>query len=255
MSLKVATADGGTDVSQVIAAIDWVVEHRNDNGLNIRVLNLSYGTNSTQSYLLDPLAYAVEQAWKKGIVVVAAAGNTGYQRGQRRAGSGQSRLQPVRHRRRRLRHQGHADLARRRRRAPTRRARPAGRRQEPRLRGTRLAPPGPARPELLHRRRPIPRAVLGDRYFRGTGTSQAAALDERRDRPHPPEVPNLTPDQVKRFITDNAQKLPSSDSQAQGAGEAQPHGQLLTKTRARHVQKFAARPASERSRRARGRTT
>ena len=28
VSIKVATADGGTDVSQVIAAIDWVVQHR-----------------------------------------------------------------------------------------------------------------------------------------------------------------------------------------------------------------------------------
>jgi len=44
VSLKVATANGGTDVSQVIAAIDWVVQHKNDNGLNIRVLNLSYGS-------------------------------------------------------------------------------------------------------------------------------------------------------------------------------------------------------------------
>ena len=81
VSLKVATADGGTDVSQVIAAIDWVVQHRNDNGLNIRVLSLSYGTNSRQGAGVDPLSYAVEQAWKKGIVVVAAAGNSGYQRG------------------------------------------------------------------------------------------------------------------------------------------------------------------------------
>ena len=79
VSIKVATADGGTDVSQVIAAIDWVVKHRNDNGMNIRVLNLSYGTNSSQYYAVDPLAYAVEQAWDAGIVVVAAAGNSGYQ--------------------------------------------------------------------------------------------------------------------------------------------------------------------------------
>ena len=39
------------------------------------MLNLSYGTNSTQPYTVDPLAYAAEQAWKHGIVVVAAAGN------------------------------------------------------------------------------------------------------------------------------------------------------------------------------------
>src|SRR3954470_12016423 len=79
VSVKVGVADGGVDVSQVIAAINWVIQHRNDNGLNIRVLNLSFGTNSLQDYVLDPLAYAAEQAWNKGIVVVAAGGNTGFQ--------------------------------------------------------------------------------------------------------------------------------------------------------------------------------
>ncbi len=77
VNIKVADHEGATDVSQVIAAIDWVVQHRNDNGMNIRVLNLSFGTDSTQSYLLDPLAYAVERAWEAGIVVVVAAGNDG----------------------------------------------------------------------------------------------------------------------------------------------------------------------------------
>src|SRR5207244_5507182 len=70
-------ADGSVDVSQVIAAIDWVVQHRGDNGLNVRVLNLSFGTDSPQPYVLDPLAYAAEVAWRKGIVVVVAGGNDG----------------------------------------------------------------------------------------------------------------------------------------------------------------------------------
>ena len=80
VSLKVADAFGATDVSQVLVAIDWVITHRHDGdaGLNIRVLNLSFGTNGTQAYTLDPLAYAVEQAWKKGIFVVVSAGNEGY---------------------------------------------------------------------------------------------------------------------------------------------------------------------------------
>ena len=79
VSVKVGVTDGGVDVSQVIAAIDWVIQHRNDDGLNIRVINLSYGTNSAQDSTVDPLAYAAEQAWKKGIVVVAAGGNYGFQ--------------------------------------------------------------------------------------------------------------------------------------------------------------------------------
>ena len=77
ISLKVAASDGATDVSQVIAAIDWAVTHRNDTGLNIRVLNLSFGTDSTQDEKLDPLSYAVEAAWRSGIVVVVAVGNDG----------------------------------------------------------------------------------------------------------------------------------------------------------------------------------
>ena len=34
----------------MIAGIDWVVQHRNDGDLNIRVINLSYGTDGTQDY-------------------------------------------------------------------------------------------------------------------------------------------------------------------------------------------------------------
>lgn len=77
VNVKVGAFDGATDVSQVIAAIDWVVQYRKSNGLNIRVLNLSYGTDSTQDRNRDPLVYAVEAAWRKGIFVVVASGNDG----------------------------------------------------------------------------------------------------------------------------------------------------------------------------------
>src|SRR5919199_2903866 len=81
VSVKVADSAGASDVSQVIAGIDWVVQNRNRNGLNIRVLNLSFGTDSAQGYQLDPLAYAAEVAWRSGIVVVVSAGNTGVTNG------------------------------------------------------------------------------------------------------------------------------------------------------------------------------
>src|SRR5438309_1349018 len=77
LSVKVGAYDGAVDVSQVIAALDWIAQHKNDNGMNIRVINLSYGTNGVQSYQLDPLAAAVEHAWQAGIVVVVAGGNSG----------------------------------------------------------------------------------------------------------------------------------------------------------------------------------
>ena len=77
VSVKVGASNGAVDVSQMIAGIDWVVQHRNDPGLNIRVLNISLGTDSVQSYLRDPLAHAAEVAWRAGIVVVASVGNGG----------------------------------------------------------------------------------------------------------------------------------------------------------------------------------
>jgi serine protease AprX len=75
VSVKVAGPDGSTDVSVVIAGLQWVVANRST--YNIRVLNLAFGTDSDQSYSIDPLDYAVEQAWFSGILVVASAGNRG----------------------------------------------------------------------------------------------------------------------------------------------------------------------------------
>ena len=46
VNVKVGASNGAVDVTQVIAGIDWVVEHSRDNGLNIRVINLAYGTES-----------------------------------------------------------------------------------------------------------------------------------------------------------------------------------------------------------------
>jgi serine protease AprX len=64
-------------VSQVIAAIDWIVTYGRTNGLNVRVINLSYGTNSAQAWQLDPLSYAAQIAMSAGYVMVVAAGNDG----------------------------------------------------------------------------------------------------------------------------------------------------------------------------------
>ncbi len=81
VSLKVAGNDGVTTVPQVVAAIDWVVEHRNTDGLNIRVLNLSLGQAGVSTHVGDALSAAAERAWKAGIIVVVAAGNRGETQG------------------------------------------------------------------------------------------------------------------------------------------------------------------------------
>ncbi len=75
VSVKVGDNSGSVDVTQVIAGVDWVVE--NAAALNIRVINLSYGSGSTLGYQTDPLAFAVERAWRAGIVVVTSVGNDG----------------------------------------------------------------------------------------------------------------------------------------------------------------------------------
>jgi serine protease AprX len=82
VNVKVGAFDGAVDVSQVIAGIDWVVQHRNapqpgGPALNIKVISLSFGTDSMQAADVDPLVHAVEVAWRAGIVVVVASGNDG----------------------------------------------------------------------------------------------------------------------------------------------------------------------------------
>jgi serine protease AprX len=75
VSLKVLDANGGGYMSNVIAAIDWMVA--NKWAYNIRVANLSVGAGVTSSYWNDPLTLAAKRAVESGIVVVAAAGNFG----------------------------------------------------------------------------------------------------------------------------------------------------------------------------------
>jgi serine protease AprX len=85
INVKVGAGDGSVDVSQIIASLDWVVQNRTTNGRNIRVVNLSYDTDATTDYRTDPLSHAVENAWRAGIVVVVSGGNDG--RGVRSLGN------------------------------------------------------------------------------------------------------------------------------------------------------------------------
>ena len=209
LSIKVGASDGAVDVSQVIAAVDWVVQHRNTDGLNIRVLNLSYGTDSVQRWSADPLAYAVDVAWRSGIVVVVSAGNDG--RNTRLAmpaanpniiAVGASD------------HAGTADVA------------------DDHAADFSTYARGPRRVDLLAPgvkvlglRNPgsmldetYPEAVFGGRYFRGSGTSQSAAVVSGVSALLLSQRPALTPDEVKSLLRSTARELPASSSSEQGAG-------------------------------------
>jgi serine protease AprX len=75
VSLKVLDDHGGGYISNVIAALDWVVQ--NKAAYNIRVVNLSVGAAVTESYTTDPLTLAAKRVVDAGVVVVTAAGNLG----------------------------------------------------------------------------------------------------------------------------------------------------------------------------------
>jgi serine protease AprX len=73
--VKASDEVGNSTVLDVINGIQFVVDHKDE--FNIRVLNLSLSSDTPQSYKTDPLDAAVEYAWQRGIVVIAASGNRG----------------------------------------------------------------------------------------------------------------------------------------------------------------------------------
>src|ERR1051326_2467937 len=75
LNFRVLNDSGMGQDSYVISAIQAAIQLKSK--YNIRVLNLSLGRPVYESYKVDPLCQAVEQAWKAGIVVVVAAGNEG----------------------------------------------------------------------------------------------------------------------------------------------------------------------------------
>jgi serine protease AprX len=75
IAIKAADDEGNATVIDVLWGIQFVLEHQDE--LGIRVINLSVQSGTPVSYQDDPLDAAVEVAWMRGLVVVAAAGNLG----------------------------------------------------------------------------------------------------------------------------------------------------------------------------------
>lgn len=191
VSVKVGGGTGDVDVSQVIAGIDWVVEHAEQ--LDIGVLNLSFSSRSVHTYQTDPLTHAVERAWRAGIVVVAASGNDGLGQlqvsspamdpfviavgGLEATGGGRYRI-------------------------------PAWATNGNHLRNPDLGAPGAS---IVSLRSPgsfldtgFPAARIGDRFFRGSGSSQAAAVVSGAVALLLQARPELTPDEVKALLVRSA---------------------------------------------------
>jgi serine protease AprX len=234
VNLRTAAADGAVDVSQVIAAIDWAVTHRNDAGVNIRVINLSFGTDSLQDPKYDPLSYAVEAAWRAGIVVVVSVGNDG----PTATRVGNPALNPY------VIAVGGLDTAG-----------TNGRNDDTigafstrgnTTRHADLVAPGRS---IVSLRDPgsfvdvnYPGGLVTDatgRFFKGSGTSQAAAVVSGAAALLLQQRPTLTPDQVKKLLTSTATPMAGVDSVAQGAGELNISAAVTAATPATATQTFA----------------
>src|SRR3954452_802747 len=210
VNVKVGAANGDVDVSQVIAGIDWVVQHAKDNAMNIRVINLAFGTDSVKPSLVDPLSYAVEQAWKHGIVVVASGGNEGDSThnlanpasdphvlavgAMNSAGTVSTADDSVPSWSTDGTAQRHVDLT------------------APGVSVLGLRSPGSTAD------RQNPSARVGDRFLRGSGTSQAAAVVSGEAALLLQAKPDLTPDQVKQVLTGSANGLNNVSALMEGAG-------------------------------------
>lgn len=75
INVKVSNDDGSALIKDVVAGLQWVLEHKD--AYNIRIVNLSLNSSVAESYQTSPLDAAVEILWFNKIVVVASAGNQG----------------------------------------------------------------------------------------------------------------------------------------------------------------------------------
>ncbi len=212
ISLKVAGANGATDVSTVLAAMHWVAAYRDQ--YNIRVVNLSWGTHGTQTYKLDPLNYAVERLWQLGITVVVAAGNSGPTSSTITKPGDDPFVITVGA----YNDQQNSDL---------------GDDSVPgwSSRGPTTAD-GLSKPDVVAPGRLItstrsygstvekefPKALYSPSYIRGSGSSQAAAAVSGAAALLIRQKPHLSPDQVKYAFSSTAASLPSVSPNIQGAG-------------------------------------
>jgi serine protease AprX len=75
IAVKSMDKNGSGNTSDIVAGMQWILE--NKNRYNIRILSLSIGSDPDLMENEDPLVKGVNVLWDAGIVVVAAAGNSG----------------------------------------------------------------------------------------------------------------------------------------------------------------------------------
>ena len=213
IALKIASANGASDITHVMAALQWAVTFKDD--YNIRVINLSLGTDSTQDYRIDPLNAAVEKAWQAGIVVVVSASNLGPDAGTITKPADDPFVITVGATRDKTTTNTNDDTV-----ADFSGAGPTA--------SNGLVKPDLAAPggSVVSSRaagstvdNAFPSARIGTSYFKGSGTSFAAAITSAASALVLSRTPSLTPDQVKsRLVTTTKQIASTNDPNRVGSG-------------------------------------
>ena len=214
ISVKVAGANGATDVSTMLAGMSWIGAFKDV--YNIRVLNLSWGVPSTQDPRIDPLNFAVERLWHLGVTVLVAAGNSGP--------ATSTILKP-----------GDDPLAitvgaydDKGDNTPSNDTVPAWSSQGPTATG--LAKPDLVAPgrTLVATRSPgstveaqNPNALIAPAYIKGSGSSEATAVTSGVVALLLQQHPLWTPDQVKYALTSTTSRMWGVATSAQGSGRIQ----------------------------------
>lgn len=75
IGVKVMNKNGSGSTSDIVAGMQWILE--NKDRYNIRIASISLGSDPDLKESEDPLVKGVNALWDAGIVVVAAAGNSG----------------------------------------------------------------------------------------------------------------------------------------------------------------------------------
>lgn len=213
VSIKAAGYDGSTDVSNVLAGIQWAVAFKDTYGID--VLSLSLGTDSSLGTRLSPLNFAVEQAWKAGIVVVVSSSNRG-PGSETVTSPGDSPFV--------ITVGASNDEG-----SPKK----VSDDQVPVFSGRGPTAEGLAKPDVVSPgvstvslRSPGSyidnnfgsTAAIGDHYFKGTGTSMSTATTAGVAAQIVQANPGLTPDQVKFRMMDTARQIANTDPNAAGKG-------------------------------------
>ena len=208
VDVKVADAEGRTDLITVLRGLEWVATHARQ----VDVLNLSLSSYSPLPYQIDPLTQGLEALWRRGITVVVPSGNDGPAEGSVTSPGSDPVLLTA----------GGMDPGG-----------TAGRGDDTVGEWSGRGPTwqGDAKPDLVAPGASVvglrvagsridtdyPHARIGEHYLRGSGTSMATAVTSGVVAAVLAQNPRLRPDAIKRLLTGTAYGAEGLDVRA-GAG-------------------------------------